>query len=131
VAGFNVPTFLSDSKGLTESAPLLDDALELVGGVEALEGRGTVLYDDSGLLFAEPFSGMTFAEMQVRGIPFVVENEGLIRQFGESRRDDGTADLRLWQVQGDDARDVPFGVERLSYVETDVGPVALFAEPLD
>jgi hypothetical protein len=131
VAGFNVPTFLSDSKGPTESAPLLDDALELVGGVEALEGRGTVLYDDSGLLFAEPFSGMTFAEMQDRGIPFVVENEGLIRQFGESRRDDGTADLRLWQVQGDDARDVPPGVVRLSYVETDVGPVALFAEPLD
>jgi hypothetical protein len=130
VAGFNVPTFLSDSKGPTESAPLLDDALELVGGLEALEGRGTVLYDDRGLLFAEPFSGMTFAELQDRDIPFMVENAGLVRQFGESRRDDGTADVRLWQVQGDEARDVPPGVERLSYVETDVGPVALFVEPL-
>jgi hypothetical protein len=130
VAGFNVPTFLSDSKGPTESAPLLADALELVSGLGSLEGRGTVLYDDSALLFAEPFSGMTFAEMQDRGIPFVVENEGLIRQFGESRRHDGTADLRLWQVQGDDAREVPPGAERLSYVETDVGPVALFVEPL-
>ena len=130
VAGFNVPTFLSDSKGPTESAPLLADALELVSGLGSLEGRGTVLYDDSGLLFAEPFSGMTFAEMQDRGIPFVVENEGLVRQFGESRRHDGTADLRLWQVQGDDAREVPPGAERLSYVETDVGPVALFVEPL-
>jgi hypothetical protein len=130
VAGVNVPTFLSDSRGPTESAPLLADALELVSGLGSLEGRGTVLYDDSGLLFAEPFSGMTFAEMQDRGIPFVVENEGLIRQFGESRRHDGTAVLRLWQVQGDDAREVPPGAERLSYVETDVGPVALFAEPL-
>ena len=72
---------------------------------------------------------MTFAEMQDRGIRSVVENEGLIRQFGDSRRDDGTADLRLWQVQGDDARDVPPAPSGCR-TSRPTGPI-LFVEPID
>ena len=98
--------------------------------LDALEGRGTVLYDPSLLLFAEPFSGMTFAEMQDRGIPFVFDDEGMVRQFGEGRRHDGSADLRMWQVEGAAALTVPPGVERVALAERSSGPVALMVEPL-
>jgi hypothetical protein len=126
----NLPTFLSASKGPTDSAALLDDGLELVHQLDALNGRGTVLYDPGPLLFGEPFSGMTFAEMQDRDIPFVFDDEGFIRQFGEGRRNDGSADLRMWQEQGGAAEEVPPGAERVAYVETESGPVALFVEPI-
>jgi hypothetical protein len=98
--------------------------------LDALEGRGTVLYDTSTLLFAEPYSGMTFAEMQDRGIPFVFDDEVSVRQFGEGRRHDGSADVRVWQVEGRAVRDVPPGAERVAFVEGPSGPVALFVEPL-
>jgi hypothetical protein len=100
--------------------------------LDVLEGRGTILYDATTLVFAEPFSGMTFAELQDRGIPFVFKDEGFVRQFGEGRRDDGTATLRLWQVEGPEARVVPPGAERVAVAEGGpLGPVALFVEPID
>jgi hypothetical protein len=53
-----------------------------------------------------------------------------VRQLGEGRRDDGTADLRLWQVIGPGARDTPPGAERVAFSVGPSGPVALFVEPI-
>jgi hypothetical protein len=64
------------------------------------------------------------------GVPFVFDDEVLIRQFGEGRRNQGEATLRLWQVEGPDAVDPPPGAERVAYAEHDDGPVALLAEPI-
>jgi hypothetical protein len=63
-------------------------------------------------------------------VPFVFDDEVLIRQFGEGRRNQGEATLRLWQVEGPDAVDPPPGAERVAYAEHDDGPVALLAEPI-
>jgi hypothetical protein len=112
------------------SADALPAARRLVGDLGDLQGRGTVLFDPATLLFAEPYSGLVFAEMQDRGIPFVFDDEGFIRQFGEARRNDGSADLRLWQVEGPDALVVPAGAERIGLAEGPSGPVALFVEPI-
>ena len=131
VALANLPTYTSDAPGPTDQRE--DDLAvgqELMSQLDALEGRGTVLYDTSTLLFAEPYSGMTFAEMQDRGIPFVFDDEGSIRQFGEGRRHDGSADVRVWQVEGAAALTVPPGAERVAFAERSSGPVALLAEPL-
>lgn len=117
--------------GPVSDAAALPAAQQLLSGLDALDGRGTVLYDPSGLMFAEPYSGLTFAELQDRGIPFVFDDEGFIRQFGEGRRHDGSADLRMWQVHGEAARTVPTGAERIGYAEGPSGPVALFVQPLD
>jgi hypothetical protein len=130
VAIANLPTYVSTSEGPTDSPHLLAGGQDLMAQLEVLEGRGTVLYDPSGLHFGEPYSGMTFAEMQDRGIPFVFSDEVFIRQFGEGRRDDGTADLRMWQEVGDAAEEVPPGAERVAFIETPDGPVALFVEPM-
>jgi hypothetical protein len=126
----NLPTHVSAAAGPTDTADHLESGRELISQLGTLEGRGTVRYDPAELLFAEPYSGMTFAELQDRGIPFVFTDEGFIRQFGEGRRDDGTASLRLWQVQGDGARVEPPGAERVAFAEGPSGPVALFVEPL-
>jgi hypothetical protein len=131
VAVANLPTHVSEASGPNDTIDYLDSGRELMGQLGVLEGRGTVLYDPSPLLFAEPYSGMTFAEMQDRGIPFVFDDEGFIRQFGEGRRNDGDAVLRLWQVEGSAALEVPPGAERVALTEGPSGPVALFVEPVD
>jgi hypothetical protein len=121
------PPGVSSAAGL----PSLPAARELVGDLDSLEGRGPVLFDPEGLTFAEPYSGLLFAELQDRGIPFVFDDEVMIRHFGEGRRNDGSATLRLRQVQGRDAVDVPAGFERVGFAEGPGGPVALIVEPLE
>jgi hypothetical protein len=131
VAVANLPAHTSETTGPIDTAEYLDTGLELMSQLDALEGRGTVLYDPSTLVFAEPFSGMTFAELQDREIPFVFTDEGFVRQFGEGRRDDGSATLRLWQVEGSEALVVPAGAERVALAGGGPrGPVALFVEPI-
>lgn len=131
VAVATLPTHRSMASGPSSLSASQEAAVDLVGQLGSLEGRGPVLWD-SELVFAEPFSGLVFAELQDRGIPFLVGDEVDVRQLGEGRRDDGSARLRLWEVVGPGARVVPDGAERVAYVEDSPwGPVALFVEPLD
>jgi hypothetical protein len=105
---------------------------ELVDEVGVLSGRGTILFDSSpGLRYAEPYSYPVLASLEARGIPFLVNSELMVGQFGEGRRDDGSADVRLWQVEGPDALDVPPGAERVALAEGPSVPVALFVEPIE
>jgi hypothetical protein len=130
VAAANLPTYDSKAPGPTATADHLRSGQELVAGLDAVEGRGTVLYGGSLMRFAEPYTGMVFAELQDRGIPFVFDDEGLIRQFGEGRRHDGTASMRLWLVEGPPALDVPEGAERVALTDGPSGLVAIFVEPI-
>ena len=131
VAVANLPGHRSASRGPVEMANSLQAAQDLTSNLGSLEGRGTILYDGSTLTFGEPYSGLTFAEMQDHAIPFVFEDEGWIRQFGEGRRHDGSADLRMWQVEGAGALDTPPGARRVGLAEGPSGPVAIFVEPID
>src|SRR5690606_41693520 len=108
----------------------LPASLELVGGLDALEGRGRVLFGPDTLRFAEPYSGLVFAELRHRGIEFTFDDEGFIRQFGEGRREAGSAELRMWLVEGPRAEGVPPGAERGGYAERPWAPVALFVAPV-
>jgi hypothetical protein len=126
------------------SGPVADqDALpvakELVAGIELLEDRGPVLFDTSTLLFAEPYSGLVFAELQDRDIPFYFEDEGWVRQLGESRRYRDNAELRIWLRSGGTIippEDLTPGVEQVVSVTElpdveDRRAVALYAAPVD
>jgi hypothetical protein len=130
VAAVALPTHVSQAPGPLDDVDVMGRGRELVAQLGSLEGRGTVLYDPTVLVFAEPYSGLVFAEMQDRGIPFVFDDEVFIRQFGEGRRNDGTPDLRMWEVVGSGAATVPQGAERVAYVAAGAGSVALFVEPL-
>jgi hypothetical protein len=129
-AAANLPTHHSGAGPDREYAarPALRALVDEVG---VLSGRGTILFDSSpGLRYAEPYSYPVLASLEARGIPFLVNSELMVGQFGEGRRDDGSADVRLWQVEGPDALDVPPGAERVALAESPSGPVALFVEPI-
>lgn len=87
----------------------------LVDQLDVLQGRGLVRMDSSGLWFAEPFTAPVKAGLQRAGVPFVVPEEGLVRQMGERRRDLGQADLVVWVRAGEDALTVPAGAERVAF----------------
>ena len=129
VAVANLPTHHSGALG-----PELDHAArpalrELVAGARRLDGRGTVLFDLTGVRFNDPYSFPVVASLLARGVPVVFDGEVLTGYFGEGRRHDGTADLRAWLVEGPEALEPPPGVERVALAEGPRGPVALFAEP--
>ena len=87
----------------------------LVDQLDVLRGRGVVLFDASGLRFAEPFTAPTKAGLQRAGVPFVVDEEGLVRQMGERRRFTGDADLRVYVRDAEEALVIQPGVERVAF----------------
>ena len=99
VAAVTLPTYVSPH-GPTTGRDSLVTARKLDDQIDVLEDRGTVLIDVSTLLFAEPYSGYLFSELARRDIPFVFEDESMIRQFGEGRRNRGDATSRIWLRQG-------------------------------
>lgn len=116
VAISTLPTYNVRSGPVSDAsaATTLRAAMDQMG---ALEGRGTILMDVNGIRFAEPYSTSIMAELQRRGVPFTVEDEGLVRQLGEDRREVGNASHRLLFREGDAARDGVPGARRVVYVE--------------
>jgi hypothetical protein len=134
VSAATLPTHVSDglfTSPTVDAEAYLPAARELVGDLDELAGRGTVLYDPTGIPFADPYSGLVWAELQDQDVPFVFDDEVLIRHFGEGRRAGRTAELRLWEAFGPEALDPPPGAERVGFTEGPTGPVALFVEPID
>ena len=117
VAAINLPTYRSPAPGPTRDAARLPQAQALVNQLGVLRGRGPIRFDPTGLRFAEPFSGLVFAELQDLGVPFVFDGEVLVRQLGEGRRDTGDARFSLRQVEGAASFDVPEGAERVALVD--------------
>jgi hypothetical protein len=62
-----------------------------------------VLYDIGNLRAFEPYSSTMMMTMQEMDIEFRVDDEGMVRQLGESRRADGSERARVFQLQGPDA----------------------------
>jgi hypothetical protein len=102
--------------GPAEDAGQLRQAQALVNRLDVLRDRGPIRFDNTGLRFAEPFSGLVMAQLQDLGVPLVVDDEVLVRQLGEGRRDDGEARFSLREVEGPDAYTVPDGDERVAFV---------------
>ena len=74
-------------------------------------GPGGVVFESDNLRFTEPYSTVIMSALQRNGIDFFVEDHGLIRQFGESRRFDGSATTRLFMLEDRPALDAPPGAE--------------------
>lgn len=111
----NVPT-RNVGAGPAGDADAMPTVRRLTEGMVALEGEGPLLLDMRGIRFAEPYSGPVMAELQRRDIPFVVDDEGMVRQLGPSRRaDPGTE--RLLIREGDAALATPPGWRRAVLVE--------------
>ncbi len=114
LSALNLPTYNQQVGPSADefAIPVLDD---LGHQMSALEGRGPLLMDLSDEKFASPYGTPIMAELQRRGIPFVVEDRIAARQLGPSRRFDGTnAAATLRYRVGDSAlRTVP-GTRRIA-----------------
>lgn len=115
VAVMTLPTHVQAS-GPVASAADMPRIVDLVDQVDRLGGRGVVLFDAGGMRFAEPYTAPVMAALQRAGIPFVLDEEGLVRQMGERRRYDGSADLLVYVREGMEAHSVPPGAERIAFV---------------
>src|SRR5262245_44961321 len=113
VALVNLPTYVNPSPGPTMVASRLPQARELVNQLGVLKGKGPIRYDPRGLIFAEPYSGLEFAQMQHLDIPFVFTDPTYLRQLGTGRRDHGQARWVLNQVEGPKALTTPDGAQRV------------------
>jgi hypothetical protein len=110
VAALNIP-FADQGRGpnsqlFAYAQPAVKD---LARDMRALEGHGALLIDDvyHGA-FADPYGGAVVMELQRRGIPFVVSDPGLLRQYGPARRFNGrNANEALLLRQGAETLDPP------------------------
>jgi hypothetical protein len=84
---------------------------DLERNMRPLEDEGPLLIDDLFLgPFADPYGWAVAAELQRRGIPFVVRAPGNVRQFGPARRFNGdNARAELLMRQGEATLEAPAG----------------------
>ena len=112
--------------------PVLDDLDDQLG---ALDDVGTVWFDETGLPLYDNYAAGVLAELQRRGVPFVVDDPGLVRQYGDDRRYDGTnADVHVVMRWGESALTVPDGYDVVALVVPDDDParaVGVFSAPID
>jgi hypothetical protein len=127
----NLPTF-NQGAGPSADARAIPVVAALDRQLGVLEGGGPVLIDLAGIRFAEPYTLAVMAELQRRGVEFVVpeDDEVMVRQLGPSRRFDGTNAERLVLVrEGESARTEPPGTRRVAIVEAlDPGELSELAE---
>ena len=115
VALLNLPTYRVQAGPTADSyaIPVVRDLDRQLGG---LNHYGTLLYDFRGVQFAEPYSTAIMAELQRRGVPFVVDIDGLVRQLGENRRFNGTnAQYRIFYRIGEDTLETPPNATRVAF----------------
>jgi hypothetical protein len=117
LGGLALPT-MNARVGPSADADSMPAVRALAPQLAALRGERGVLFDVSGLRFAEPFSVPVMAELQRLGVPWFVDDGGIVRQVGAARRySPGDASVRLFLREGDAARQVPDGIRRVAFVD--------------
>jgi hypothetical protein len=132
VLGFAVatlPEYAPDGSGNADR-DVVASVRDLNRQMGAVEGRGTILFDPGGMPIFEPYTTALQAELQRRGVDYVVDLPGLVRQLGEEHTNHGQASVRLFVRAGDEALADQPGAERVALVHTDKLAVAVFLAPL-
>jgi hypothetical protein len=116
LCALNLPS-MSAGVGPAADANAIPTVRELVPQLASLHGERGVLIDVTGERFAEPYTFPVMVELQRLGVPWFVEEPGLVRQVGPGRAYEGAASLRLFVREGNAAREVEDGVRRVAFVE--------------
>ena len=124
-----LPEYAPDGSGNADR-DVVASVRDLNRQMGAVEGRGTILFDPSGLPIFEPYTTALQAELQRRGVDYVVDLPGLVRQLGEEHTNRGQANVRLFLRAGEEALAEQPGAERVALVRTDKIAVAVFLAPL-
>ncbi len=92
-----------------DGAPRIDATHRLLTQLDELDVEGTVLFDRSKATFSEPYTYPILIKLQELGIEFEVVDEADVRRFGDGRKPDGDATVRLSVVVPDNPALVPDG----------------------
>jgi hypothetical protein len=116
LSGLNVPS-MNARVGPAADANAIPTVRALVPQLASLRGERGVLIDVTGERFAEPYTFPVMQELQRLDVPWFVEEPGLVRQVGAERAYEGAASVRLFVREGDAAREVLDGVQRVAFVD--------------
>jgi hypothetical protein len=111
-----LPTYAAP-EGPTADRRYLPSVQRLLEGIEDYRPDGPVLFDISGLRFAEPYSGPVIAALGRQGVDVVFDDDGMLRQVGEGRAAAGTEDRRLLLLEGAATASPPVGAVELALVD--------------
>lgn len=97
----NIPTHAAQT-GPTADRQATSIAIALLDRFQPPAGDGPLLFDTSTLRFADPYGPLVLAELQERGIGFVVDDPVMIEQLGRSRStaENPPATRRFWVRSG-------------------------------
>jgi hypothetical protein len=112
----NLP-WMNAGVGPSGDADAIPTVRSLVPQLASLRKERGVLIDLTEQRFAEPYSVPVMVELQRLGVPWFVDEPGLLRQVGPSRTYDGQASARLFIREGDRAREAPPGTRRVAFVD--------------
>lgn len=115
LAVLNVPPS-SHTTGPALDADAIPIVRKLATQLEPLQREGTLLYDTTGLRFADPWTSAIMAALQEQGMDFDVSDEGWVGQLGPGRRDHGAAKVRVFVREGAAATSIPNGARRVAFV---------------
>ncbi|MEY2590926.1 MAG: hypothetical protein QOJ67_2910 [Acidimicrobiaceae bacterium] len=124
-----IPEYIPDGSGNADHDTVAS-VRELDRQMGAVEGKGTILFDPDGMPIFEPYTTALQAELQRRGIDFVVDSPVLLRQLGDHHANHGQAHVRLFVRAGEAALTEQPGAERVALVSTDKIAVAVFLAPI-
>jgi hypothetical protein len=120
---FSALTLPASDQGKTEPEWPIPAARALGRQMGVLEGEGPLLVSSE---FTDHYSTAVLAELQQRGVPFLVDNPGMVRQLGPDRRfTGGNAQAVLSLEIGDAARRRPAGARRVALHEGLTAPEQL------
>ncbi|MBI4936275.1 MAG: hypothetical protein HY828_20550 [Actinobacteria bacterium] len=103
VAGVLAVPFLAQPQGPVAEYATMPTMRRIMPHIAQLKAVEPVLFDISTLRPFEPYSSTMLMTMQDMDIEFRVDDEGMVRQLGESRRADGSEPARVFQLQGPQA----------------------------
>lgn len=103
--------------GLDAVRPGMPVARSLFAQLDELDRGERYSVDAEGVRLYEPFTTPLMFELERRGIEFTVDHEFTITQLGDRRRDDGSATVELYVVEGPAARQVPPGDTQVARVD--------------
>jgi hypothetical protein len=106
VSVLNVP-YTAHDIGPTADRAAREPIRQLNEQLDVLSADEIYLFDVTTLRYSEPFSGPFLAELRRRGLDFVVDDSGMVRQLGSSRRHRGDATVRIQLHETGVGRELP------------------------